>query len=111
MDAPNEMFVDHINHNPYDNRKDNLRIVTSTQNSYNRRIQSNNTSGVTGVYYANDRNKWRAYIKSDKKQIYLGQFDNKEDAIKARKEAEEKYFGEYSYDNSMKGDEIYEQES
>lgn len=105
MDVPDGMYIDHINHNTCDNRKKNLRIVTSSQNSFNRRMQSNNTSGITGVFYAKDRNKWRAFIKIGEKQTYLGQFDNKEDAIKARKEAEEKYFGEYSYDNSMKGDE------
>ena len=50
-------------------------------------------------------------IVLNKKKIDLGIFENKEDAIKARKEAEEKYYGEYSYDNSMKGDENNEQES
>ena len=41
-----------------------------------------------------------AYIAIDKKQIHLGLFDKFEDAVKARKEAEDKYFGEWSYDNS-----------
>ena len=47
----------------------------------------------------------------NKKKIDLGVFENKEDTIKARKEAEDKYYGEYSYDNSMKGDENNEQKS
>ena len=46
--------------------------------------------------------QWRAEIKINIKTIYLGFFNNKDDAIAARKSAEEKYFGEYSYDNSMK---------
>lgn len=111
MNPSEEMCVDHINHNKFDNRKKNLRIVTSQQNSYNRTIYSRNTSGTTGVSYAKTKKKWRATISVDKKWKHLGYFDKKEDAVKARKEAEEKYFGEYSYDNSMKGDEIYEQES
>lgn len=54
------------------------------------KLQSNNTSGYKGVYM--NRNKWVASITFQKKYHYLGRFDNKEDAIKARKEAEEKYF-------------------
>ena len=53
---------------------------------------SNNTSGIKGVYYIKDRRKWRASIGFRGKTIYLGQFENKEDAIKARKEAEKIYF-------------------
>ena len=108
MNPPNGMIIDHINHNTYDNRKKNLRIVTFSQNSFNRKIQENNTSGVTGISYKKNCNKWVSYIKVNKKLIHLGYFKDINDAIKARKEAEEKYFGEYSYDNSMKGDENYE---
>ena len=111
MNPPDKMYIDHINHNKIDNRKQNLRIVTMYQNNLNKGTLNSNTSGITGVYYRKDHEKWEAYITANKKRMSLGEFINKEDAIKARKEAEEKYFGEYSYDNSMKGDEIYEQES
>lgn len=53
--------------------------------------QKNNKSGVKGVCREPRTNKWRAYITVDKKTIDLGTFADKEDAIKARKEAEEKY--------------------
>ena len=89
------MEVDHINHNGLDNRKENLRIVTHKQNKFNNPILSTNTSGVTGVSWSKQKNKWRAYITIDNKQKSLGYYFNKEDAIKARKEAEEKYFGEF----------------
>lgn len=79
------------------NMKSNLRIVTSSQNSMNSRMFSNNTSGYKGVSFSKDRNLWRAYIGIDKKHISLGYFENIDDAIKARVVAEEKYFGEYSY--------------
>lgn len=59
----------------------------------NRAINSNNTSGYRGVSYRKDRNKYRAYIKFQGKDIFLGNYDDIEDAIKARKCAEEKYFG------------------
>lgn len=94
----NKLFIDHINHNTFDNRRCNLRIATPSQNNMNSKIRSQNSSGVTGVDYMKSVNKWRARIK----KIHLGTFDNFEDAIKARKEAENKYFGEFSYDNSMK---------
>lgn len=93
--------VDHINHNPLDNRKSNLRICKQIDNTHNSKIKRNNTSGVTGVQWMKDRNKWRAFIGINNQRKYLGDFNNIEDAINTRKEAEEKYFGEYSYNNSM----------
>ena len=53
--------------------------------------QSNNTSGIIGVRYDKSRNKWIAQIRFQNKIYFLGRYENKEDAIKARKEAEEKY--------------------
>lgn len=93
--------VDHINHNKSDNRKYNLREVTATQNSMNKELLSQNTSGVTGVDWVQHINKWRARIKVNGKEMHLGVFELFEDAVKVRKEAEDKYFGEFSYDNSM----------
>lgn len=98
MNPPSDMVVDHINHIVFDNRKENLRIVTGSQSNMNQEVRSNNTSGVTGVRYSKDCKKWQASINKST----LGYFVNFEDAVKSRKEAEEKYFGEYSYDNSMK---------
>lgn len=51
-----------------------------------------NTSGIKGVYWIKSRMKWRASIGFKNKNIFLGEFQNKQDAINARKEAEEKYF-------------------
>lgn len=97
-----QILIDHRNHNKADNQKSNLRIVTCSQNNMNKSIQSNNTSGVTGVVWYKTTNKWKAQIKINNKNIHLGYFADFDDAVKARKKAEEKYFGEYSYDNSMK---------
>lgn len=94
-------YVDHINGKTFDNRKSNLRIVNKSQNAMNKGLQNNNTSGVTGVYWHKQSSKWIAYITVDGEYIYLGSYDNFEDAVKVRKEAEEKHFGEYSYDNSQ----------
>jgi hypothetical protein len=95
------MIVDHINHNTLDNRKNNLRIASSSQNNMNKTKQSNNTSGITGVSWDKRKKKWRAYIKINNKHSELGLYDNFEDAVNTRRDAEEKYFGEYSYKNSI----------
>lgn len=100
-----EIKVDHKKHPPlpenqYDNRKQNLRISTNQENCRNTSLSKNNTSGVTGVCYSKREQKWRAYITVNKKQICLGYFLDKDMAIKARKDAEVLYFGEYRYDEN-----------
>lgn len=97
-------IVDHINHNKFDNRKCNLRNVTKSQNGMNHVKPTNNTSGTVGVYWNKSKGLWEACIVENNNRIYLGSFINKNDAIKIRKEAEQKYFGEYSYDSSQKGE-------
>ena len=106
LDFGDETIVDHINHNGLDNRKMNLRQCDRSKNAMNAELQSNNTSGVCGVSYKKTIDRWTAYIRKDNKQHYLGSYVNFEDAVRARKRAEEAMFGEYSYDNSQsKGEE------
>ena len=88
--------VDHNNRNPLDNRKCNLRITTQQNNCINKSKQSNNTSGITGVYWVKSEMRWKASLGLNNKTIHLGYFINKEDAIRARLEGEKKYFGEFS---------------
>lgn len=90
--------IDHIHGNKtrYDNRKNNLRICTRSQNCCNKIDMSNNTSGHIGVVWHKTANKWMASITVEKKNIYLGLFANKQDAIKARIEAEHKYFKDFA---------------
>lgn len=101
-DFPKDRDVDHINHNTRDNKKVNLRICLHCDNQKNLKLSSDNTSGVTGVHWDKARNSWTVQIQVNNKLLNLGRFINFEDAVKTRKEAEEKYFGEYSYDNSIK---------
>ena len=96
MNASEGMEIDHIFHHTTDNRKSQLREVTSSQNQMNRRVTKRNTSGVVGAHWDRANNKWRAQITINRKLIYLGLFENLEDAAKARLEAEKKYFGEFS---------------
>lgn len=101
MNAPEGMVVDHINRNPLDNRKCNLRICTNTQNMQNCDMRKNNTSGCKGVYWAKDKNKWTVQIGLNGKTKYIGRFENYEDAVKARIEAVEKHYGKFSNDREI----------
>ncbi|KSV57724.1 AP2 domain-containing protein [Acetivibrio ethanolgignens] len=89
--------VDHIYHKKYDNRKSELRVVNRSQNSMNKGLRNDNQSGVTGVCWNKNNNKWKAYICVNDKRINLGHFDNFEEAVQVRRNAESKYFGEYKY--------------
>lgn len=88
-------WVDHINRNKADNRKENLRECNRSQNGMNRDLYSNNVTGVTGISKRKNNGKYQANIKEDGRSKYLGFFDTKEDAIKARLAAEAKYYGEF----------------
>lgn len=89
-----ELEIDRIdvNKNYY---KENCRWITHEENNYNKTLQSNNTSGKTGVNFSKTFNKWRAYIEYNRKRIELGYFIEKEDAIQARLKAELQYYGYY----------------
>lgn len=88
--------ADHKDRDPFNNRKSNLRVATHQENCWNRGIQKSNSSGIIGVCWAKRERLWRSYIKLNDKQISLGYYINKDDATRARLEAEAKYFGEFS---------------
>lgn len=101
LDVNDKTKVDHIKHQTNDCRKEKLRIVNDSQSAMNKGMYKNNTSGHKGVCFDKRTSKWIAYISKNNKRIYLGSFAILDEAIKVRQEAEEKYFGEYSYNNSM----------
>jgi hypothetical protein len=92
-DVPNGFEIDHIDRNPLNNCKSNLRIVIHKKNSYNSSLGINNTSGFIGVGWSKKSCKWRAYIQIDGEHKGLGYYINKQNAIIARLQAELKYFG------------------
>lgn len=91
-------WSEHIKSNGYhiNNCRSNLRRATQAENVKNKSKQKNNASGVTGVGWVKKLSKWRARITFNEKEIYLGVFDNKMDAIRERLKAEKKYFGEFA---------------
>lgn len=99
-DKKTKINIDHINGNVLDNRKCNLRFATQMQNCWNRRLKCTNTSGVTGVRREHKGNTWHAEIMVNYKIINLGNYRDINEAIKARKEAEIQYFGEYRRKNN-----------
>ena len=90
------LVVDHINRNPLDNRKSNLRICSYQENSFNKSIRVDNTSGIPGVSFHKINKKWRAKIKYNNLTIHLGYFEDINEALINRRVAEEILFGEYS---------------
>ena len=95
MNTPDDLVVDHINGNPLDNRKSNLRNCRRIENMYNLKTPITNTSGHKGVWRDTHCQKWCAEIRYEKKKYWLGRFERIEDAVKAREDAEIKYFGEF----------------
>ncbi len=89
-------YYDHTDRNPLNNRRYNLRPASQQENNRNHSKSSVNTSGVIGVGWHKTLNKWQSRIYINKRPIQLGYFDNKDDAIKARLYAEQKYFKEFA---------------
>lgn len=87
---------DHIDRNPLNNRRHNFRQATYADNARNRTIQKNNTSKIIGVNLDKQCGLWIARIQVNSERKYLGYFANKNDAIKARLNAEVKYYGEFA---------------
>ena len=85
--------VDHINGNPLDNRRANIRFVTPSENTRNQGLSCKNTSGFKGVSYDRSRDKWMAFVKVEGRFKNLGRFDTMEEANAARLVYEKELWG------------------
>jgi len=94
--TPKGLETDHINGNKLDNRKENLRHCTKSENMRNRGKQTNNKSGYKGVSWHLRAKKWLAHIVINRKSIHLGLFDDPEEASKTYRKAEKEMFGEFA---------------
>ena len=90
-----EQQVDHINGIKTDNRIGNLRLATNAQNGKNYGVNKSNTSGIKGVSWCKQTQKWRAMIKVDGRSVCKGRYADKQDALTARHAAEVEHFGEW----------------
>lgn len=88
--------VDHKNGNGLDNRRENLRSVTQSQNIQNTKKTTGTSSIYKGVSWLPSRSKWKASIDANAKKIYLGLFASEERAAMAYDFAAREYFGEYA---------------
>lgn len=92
----NNLDVDHINHNPLDNRAVNLRVCTKSQNRMNIEKGSNNTSGYKGVSFYKNSNTYMAQIVKNKKHKTIGYYFSPEDAARAYDKMAKELFGEFA---------------
>ena len=98
MNPPKGATVDHRDHNPLDNRKDNLRIATRSQQNMNRRLQKKHRTGFKGVWPT--KSGFSAMIKKDDKRVYLGHFQTAEAAARAYDDMARELFGEFAHLNT-----------
>jgi hypothetical protein len=102
MKAPRQLFVDHINGNTLDNRRQNLRLCTNSQNQANRRVITAR-SGYKGVYFnatAVPSRPWMAKLSVTGQQKTVGYFATPEAAAAAYDAELEKHFGEFAATNA-----------
>ena len=95
LGAPAGMQVDHIDGDPTNNRRANLRLCSHADNHKNLRKPTNNTSGYKGVSWCKQKKRWQSKIRAGGKQYHLGRFDTPEQAKAAYDAAAERLFGDF----------------
>lgn len=96
MGEPLGKEVDHIDHDPLNNRKLNLRIATQHQNRMNTISIRNSSSSYLGVSWCRERNKWYCQIEHNYRNIHIGRFDSEEEAARAYDEVALRLRGEFA---------------
>lgn len=92
----NKTYIDHINGNKLDNRVENLRWVSGSENNMNMSKQSRNTSGYRGICFDTSRNQWHVSLVANKKRVSQKRFKTLDEAVAYRKSLEDLHFGEFS---------------
>ena len=91
-----QRFVDHINGDPLDNRRKNLRVANQSKNLANQKLAKHNTSGFKGVTYDRGRKKFKAQIMVKQKNIFLGRRSTAVEAAHLYDDAARRHFGQHA---------------
>lgn len=94
-----QVFIDHIDGNPLNNQKKNLRVCTNAENCRNTKISKANTSGYKGVRWHKRDKVFEARIGFNKKLYHLGRFKDPKEAAKAYDNKAKELFGEFAKSN------------
>lgn len=95
-EVPEGYVIDHRNCNTADNRIENLRLATPSQNAHNASKRKDNSSGYKGVSFFKPRSKWRGYVAHNKRTICVGYFDTPEQANEAVMAKREELHGKFA---------------
>lgn len=96
MQVDGSTIVDHVNGDPFDNRRCNLRIAEGSKNKWNYRVTKRSSTGYKGIYPDRRRPKFHARICVNGKRHYLGAYTSAKEAAKAYDDAAREYFGEFA---------------
>ena len=101
-----EILVDHIDHNPKNNKDDNLRLSNSVNNNHNRTKKPNASSKYFGVSFNKQRNKFYTSIKKEGKDYHMGSFENEIAAALAYNIKAKELYGDFANLNKIEEEEI-----
>lgn len=96
LGTPPGLYTDHINRDSLDNRRANLRVVTTSQNKQNSAAHRGSTSKYKGVYWHKNRQTWNAGIRHNGKHIHIGTFPTEETAARAYDCKARELFGQFA---------------
>lgn len=102
-----DKVIDHIDGDPFNNRKSNLRLITQSQNTKNSCIAKTNTSGFKGVCFDKERNQWATEIRYNKKRIHFMRRNTKEEAVYQRLIAERHLYKEFARESEIKRAKVF----
>ena len=97
----NFVYIDHVNRNTLDNRRENLRWCSIEQNMQNRAPSKDRTSKYKGVSWSKEKERWHVAININGKTKVVGKFKEEKYAAQKYNEYAKKFYGEFAYLNEV----------